>query len=152
MNPVVSFVPYTRDFLAKSWDWLNDAEIKSLTLTPDFTKEQQEKFYNGLPARKDYMIWGISLNGLPIGACGLKHITVKGAEYWGYIGEKQYWGKGLGSQIISHCERMAQARRLTELYLHVGKNNVRARRLYEKCNFTLDGAPNGDVIVMKKVI
>ena len=146
-NPVLNFVAYTRDFLTKSWEWLNDTEIKALTLTPDFTKEQQELFYISLPSRKDYHIWGIKLAGQPIGACGLKHITDTDAEYWGYIGERSYWGMGLGSQMLEYCEKMARTIRLKELYLYVGVSNIRARRLYKKCGFVEDGMSSDQKIL-----
>ena len=146
----LAFLPYTREFLARSWEWLNDPETKALTLTPDFTKEQQEAFYETLPLRTDYLILGISLAGHPIGACGLKHITETDAEYWGYIGEKEYWGRGLGCQIIGHCEEVARVKGLKEIYLHVGVDNARAKRLYEKCGFIEEVASHGDEITMRK--
>ena len=148
----LTFVPYSREFLTRSWDWLNDPETKALTLTPDFTKEQQETFYVTLPSRTDYLIFGIALAGQPIGACGLKHITEMDAEYWGYIGEKQYWGGGLGRQIIGHCEEIARVKGLKELYLHVGADNARAKRLYEKCGFIEEVASRGDEIMMRKIV
>ncbi len=151
-NLQLNFVFFSRDFLAKSWEWLNDAETKALTLTPDFTKEQQEAFYASLPSRTDYLIWGIALAGQPIGACGLKHVTETEAEYWGYIGEKQYWGRGLGHQMIGHCEEIARAQGLKELYLHVGVDNTRARGLYEKCGFVEEASVHDSEITMRKVV
>ena len=148
----LSFVPYTREFLVRSWEWLTDPETKSLTLTPDFTREQQEAFFASLPARTDYLIWGIMLAGEPIGACGLKHVTEKDAEYWGYIGVKQYWGLGLGVQIVGHCEKMARANGLQAIYLHVGVDNTRARRLYGKCGFVEDAPVVGSEIRMRKIL
>ena len=42
----IKFVEYNEIFLEKSWEWLNNKEIKYLTCTPDFTKEQQKNgFY-----------------------------------------------------------------------------------------------------------
>lgn len=151
-SQLLSFVSYSREFLAKSWEWLNDAEIKALTRTPDFTKEQQEAFFDSLSLRADYLIWGIALAGQPIGACGLKHITESEAEYWGYIGEKPYWGRGLGRQLIEHCEGIARTKGLKALYLHVGADNLRARRLYEKCGFLEEEASYGTDITMRKCV
>lgn len=148
----LAFVPYSREFLARSWEWLNDPETKTLTLTPDFTKEQQEAFYETLSSRTDYLIWGIALAGRPIGSCGLKHITETEAEYWGYIGEKQYWGRGLGGQIVEHCEEVARTMGLRGLYLHVGVDNARAKKLYEKCGFVEEDMSCGDMITMKKIV
>ena len=146
------FVPYSRDFLTKSWEWLNDPEIKALTLTPDFSREQQEIFYASLALRTDYLVWGVALDGQPIGACGLKHITKDEAEYWGYIGEKQYWGRGLGRQMIEHCEEIARTRGCKVLYLHVGVDNARARRLYARDGFVEVESACGAEVIMRKTL
>lgn len=144
----LSFVPYSRVFLDKSYAWLHDPEIKRLTCTPDFTREQQTAFFESLAIRKDYKVWGIALAEEPIGACGLKHIDGAQAEYWGYIGEKRYWGRGLGQQIIGHCQTMAQSIGLTSLYLKVGADNLRARKLYFKSSFYEEGSDGAGMIRM----
>ncbi len=136
MNPtLLKFVDYNIIFLNQSWIWLNDKEIKELTDTPDFTKEQQEQFYHSLNEKKDYFIKGIEYNKIPIGACGLKKITSADAEYWGYIGEKEYWGKGLGKYILNFAVDSARKFELTSLYLNVVTQNQRAIRLYERLGF-----------------
>ena len=68
-------VDFSIEFLEKSWEWLNDPVIKALTMTPDFTREDQENFFKNLPYKDDYWIRGITENNLPIGVMGLKHIT-----------------------------------------------------------------------------
>lgn len=52
-NFCVDFVEYSIEFLELSWEWLNDSEIKSLTMTPDFTREEQIVFFRKLPFRQD---------------------------------------------------------------------------------------------------
>src|SRR6476620_3581377 len=108
---------YNQQFLEKSWIWLRDPEIKALTLTPDFTREEQLAFYHSLPERKNYWIRGILEDGVPVGAMGLKHISSTTAEYWGYIGEKAYWGKGIGSFMIAAAVEKAKQLGLTAIYL-----------------------------------
>lgn len=134
MNALVN---YDMIFLDKSWEWLNDPEIKALTMTPDFTRIGQVKFFKHLPERKDYWIRGIINNGEPIGAMGLKHITNDTAEYWGYIGEKKYWGKGIGAFMMSEAVSRAKTLGLKELYLFVNDQNTRARKLYLNQGFKL---------------
>lgn len=93
----IELVEYDKAFFELSKDWLSDPETNSLTATgviPD--DEQRLSWFESLPQRNDYLIWGVQYEGKPIGACGLKHITAHDAEYWGYIGEKSLWGKGLG--------------------------------------------------------
>ena len=131
-------VDYNLDFLDKSWEWLNDPEIKTLTLTPHFTKEDQINFYNSLPHKADYWIKGIIENGKPIGAMGLKHITKTEAEYWGYIGDKEYWGKGIGSFMMKEAIIKAKAFGLEKIYLKVSAQNTRAKQLYSKMGFQIN--------------
>lgn len=115
----LEFVEFDRNFLESSWKWLTDDEIRILTGTPFMTKRQQEDWFLLLPFQVDYYIWGVKYNGIPIGACGIKHKTFDKGEYWGYIGEKKYWGRGIGKKMLQYIEQRARIMNLTTLYLHV---------------------------------
>ena len=71
---MLKLITYNKDFLPLSWNWLNDPEIKSLTMTPEFSKEDQLNFFNSIKERKNYKIFGIEFDNIKIGACGLKNI------------------------------------------------------------------------------
>lgn len=133
----VRFVDYEKKFLDLSWHWLRDPEIKKLTMTPDFTKEEQLTFFSQLSERKDYIIKGIQYEGVPIGACGLKAINSFSGEYWGYIGEKEYWGKGIGKIIMDFVINQGRELRLEKIWLKVDSSNKRAIRSYEYYGFEL---------------
>ena len=77
----LTFSRFDERFLEKSWQWLRDPEVKRLTMTPDFTRDQQLSWFRGLPAKKDYLIWGLLCDEIPIGAMGLKNVTETEAEY-----------------------------------------------------------------------
>ena len=128
----IQFLEFDRVFLEMSFQWLSDSTIKYLTMTPDIAKENQEKWFASLPDKDDYYIRGIAVDDKPIGACGLKHITSEAGEYWGYIGEKDYWGKGIGGRMMVFIEGYAKSLGLRQIYLHVLKDNERAIRLYTK--------------------
>ena len=128
----IQFLEFDRVFLEMSFQWLSDSTIKYLTMTPDITKENQEKWFASLPDKDDYYIRGIAVDDKPIGACGLKHITSTEGEYWGYIGEKDYCGKGIGGRMMAFIEEYAKSLGLRQIYLHVLKDNERAIRLYTK--------------------
>lgn len=135
----ITFEPYNNLFLEKSWEWLNDPILKKLTCTPNFSKEEQLKWFSSLPDKKNYFIKGIMFNNIPIGACGLKHISNIEAEYWGYIGLKDYWGKGFGSTIMEYIEYIAKNEfKISSIYLFVSKDNERAIRLYKKKNYIIE--------------
>lgn len=135
MNNCIKFVEYDEIYLEKSWEWLNNPTIKKLTNTPDFTKEGQQAWFKSLKDKKDYFIQGISYNNLPIGVMGLKNITETQAEYWGYIGEIDFWGKGIGKEMMTFAIQKAKELNLEKLYLTVLEDNLRAKKLYEKFNF-----------------
>ncbi|OCL85606.1 GNAT family N-acetyltransferase [Arcobacter porcinus] len=144
-------VEYTKEFLPLSWKWLNDKEIKNLTMTPDFSKEDQNIFFNSLESRQNYKIFGIEFNGLKIGACGLKNIENTKAEYWGYIGEKEYWGRGFGKLILKEMINLATKEQISIIYLKVGKNNQRAIKLYEKFGFVNSMKENNYYMMDKNI-
>ncbi|NTV25363.1 MAG: GNAT family N-acetyltransferase [Chlorobiaceae bacterium] len=141
-NPhVFALEEYTSDYLELSWDWLNDPEIKQLMLAPDFTKEQQWAFFDSLRDRRDYWIRGFSCDSMPVGAAGLKNISPEKqeAEYWGYIGDKRYWGQGGGKQMLRMVLEEARRRGLKRIYLHVWKENHVAISFYIKSGFEYEG-------------
>lgn len=148
MNNELTFCDYNRIFLDKSWEWLHDKEIKILTNTPDFTKQEQLAFFNSLNQKEDYFIKGICINQNPVGAAGLKKINNNDAEYWGYIGEKEYWGKGFGVQIIDYMANKAESLSLKSIYLFVIKENSRAIKLYQKKGFIIE-SENEDELKMR---
>ena len=144
----ISLVPYTIECLDKSWIWLNDPEIRALTMTPHFTREEQRLFFESLPNRNGYHVWGVSLDGYGvIGAAGLKNQCDAVAEYWGYIGEKQFWGAGLGPQLIEAVEANARTFGIQELFLKVSRDNERALALYRKKDFPIDLAESNESVL-----
>lgn len=146
---LVELSTYTKEFLELSWKWLNDPEIKTLTDAAEFTKQEQEKWFHSLPLKKDYKIWGVICDGQPIGVTGIKKITGIDGEYWGYIGEKNYWGKGIGSQMLNIIEQEAAGMKLTSIWLQVLTSNERALQLYVKNGYQVEFI-KGDTQVMRK--
>jgi RimJ/RimL family protein N-acetyltransferase len=147
-EPRLELCTYDSDFLECSWLWLNDPVIKKLTMTPDFDRSGQEKWFRSLPTKTDYAIFGVKLDGTMIGACGLKNMTSTDAEYWGYIGEPTYWGMGLGKQLVSDMMARGRQRGLSSLWLKVAYDNLRAVRLYERMGFVKVVEENG-VLTMR---
>lgn len=135
----ILFVTYDETFLNLSRQWLSDPEIKRLTMTPDIEEEKQRKWFETLSKRNDYLIWGILADKKPIGAVGIKNIdhAAKCGEYWGYIGEKEYIGHGIGNQMISAMCNKARDLGLNTLTLKVAQYNKRACALYLRAGFVI---------------
>ena len=54
---------------------------------------------------------------------------------FGICVKKAYWGQGLGGKIISALSDEAMKMGYTQIELTVVSDNVRARKLYERCGF-----------------
>ena len=145
----IKFVEYDNEYLDLSWMWLNDPEIKDLIMAPDITKESQKQWYDELKARNDYYIWGIKDGNVRIGAVGIKRVNLKdkSGEYFGYIGNKKYWGLGIGTNMIEYIINFAKTKQLSTVYLWVSRSNSRAIRLYEKNGFLLNSDECDDVML-----
>ena len=148
---MLKLVKYDKLYLDKSWEWLNDEVIKKLTNTPDFTRKQQLEWFNDIHKKGDYLIWGIEIDNQRAGACGLKRITGKDAEYWGYIGDKRFWGQGYGKQVLQILLDKAVEMRLESIWLKVGLDNLRAIRLYKSSGFEFEKQEE-ELQIMKKFL
>lgn len=143
----IRLVPFDRGYLEKSWTWLNDPEVKALTLTPNFTRQDQERFFASLPTRSEYRVWGLeSLNAERIGAVGLKHIDQDHAELWCYIGERSFWGQGVIGEILKLAEVEARKLGIASLYIVAAVSNERSLAAFHKRGFEYDDRqPRDDV-------
>jgi RimJ/RimL family protein N-acetyltransferase len=132
---MIEFVEYDEEFLNYSWIWLNDIEIKTLISASDFSKEEQLKWFLDLPNKKNYYIKGVLIDGEKIGVVGLKNISSEDGEYWGYIGDKKFWGKGIGKRMTSFIIEVGNSQKLKRIYLTVLDSNTRAIALYKSMGF-----------------
>jgi RimJ/RimL family protein N-acetyltransferase len=128
-------VPYTERYLECSWRWLKDPELRTLTMTPEFSRSDQLAWFKTLAERQDYQVWGIELDQQPIGTFGFKKIELPRAEYFGYIGDKTLWAKGIGRWLMDNALVQARTLGITELYLKVSEDNPRAIHVYERHGF-----------------
>lgn len=133
--------------LAEINKWRNDHDVIDL-LGNNFlyiAKEVDEVWYeNYLLSReknKRLIIYDIE-TGLIIGSIQLTNIHAinRTAEYSIMIGNKAYWGRGVGviasKQILHYGFKDLN---LNRIYLTVLKNNERAIRLYQKLGFVTEG-------------
>uniref|UniRef100_A0A7C4TJ20 GNAT family N-acetyltransferase n=1 Tax=candidate division WWE3 bacterium TaxID=2053526 RepID=A0A7C4TJ20_UNCKA len=142
--PNINYSEFCEEFSDRSWHWLQDEELRKLINLKDSpNREDQYKWFKSLDQNNSYLIWGVSVLDYKVGVCGLKKVTNVDAEYWGYIGEKDCWGKGLGNDMLSFCIEKAKELSLLSIYLCVNKENLRAVNLYKKFGFRITSELNG---------
>jgi RimJ/RimL family protein N-acetyltransferase len=138
-------VPFDETYRDASYDWLQDPEMRRLTMSTAMTREQQAEWYAGLTDRTDYMVWGVEYDGRPAGVMGLKHLDAGdgGAEYFLYVGDRALWGQGIARWATD--EIVAEGRRLGRTYLYglVGTHNDRSRDVHEHLGFKVVGEQDG---------
>lgn len=145
----VEFRDFNRRVLEKTWEWLNDPEIRNLTQTTDFDRDSQEEWFKKLPDRKDYYIQSVWRDDEPIGVCGIKHITSTDGEVWGYIGEKQYWGKAIGIEMMQHLLDYAKSINLESVYAVMLKDNHYSYKINLRFGFVVEKELDEKNIVMR---
>lgn len=138
---------FTRDVLEKTWEWLSDPEIKNLTNTPDIDTEQSVKWFDNLRNKSDYYIKSLWHNDKPIAIMGLKNINDKDAEAYGYIGEKDYWGKTVGVQGLEYLIEYARQLKLESVYSIILKSNINSYKLHRRLGFIKEGDKDEDNII-----
>lgn len=127
--------------------WLNDAETASyVSMRAPMSVAMEEQWFNRMldsQAKDAYLFVICRLeDDTAIGTTSLFNIDrVNGNAGIGIsIGEKELWGKGLGTDAMNALLDFGFGNlRLERLWLEVYDHNDRARRSYEKCGFVLEG-------------
>jgi RimJ/RimL family protein N-acetyltransferase len=104
-------------------------------MSSDFTREDQLLWYQNLEKKENYYIWGIMCNNIPIGACGIKNVFKSRGECWCYIGEKSYWGLGIGKWILISIRQEAIKLGLAQLEIRVHIQNIKSINLHKMLGF-----------------
>ncbi len=118
-------------------EWWRDKALLKLTsgiLKPISDKEIEEYFSTMLKNKNDYDFI-ITLNKKVIGHTSLVKRKNNWYETQIVIGEKEYWGKGYGSQAINLLIKKVRRFGISKIYLEVRPTNIRAIRAYERCGF-----------------
>ncbi|MGR3205007.1 GNAT family N-acetyltransferase [Bacillus glycinifermentans] len=127
--------------------WRNDMEVMRNTnpsldiYTIEATRDFVERVILGSNTAKGYMILEKE-SEKPIGITSLMNIDAKNrnAECMIDIGEKDFWGKGYGSEALILLLNYAFLEmNLHRVYLRVFSFNKKAIRLYEKLGFSHEG-------------
>ncbi|MBI4786340.1 MAG: GNAT family N-acetyltransferase [Chloroflexi bacterium] len=143
----VELAAIKREYLPRYVEWLNDWEVARY-LMPGMpqvmTLESETEWFDA--RQKDKSSFVFAILGLPeknlIGNCGLHNLDLKNrcAVFGIFIGDKNYWSKGYGTDATRTLLRFAfEQLGLNRVELEVYDYNPRAMRAYEKAGFRRDG-------------
>lgn len=121
--------------------WWQDKDLIKLTSGVfEKSKKVLQSYFNDMLSSKDDTHFIIIYNDKPIGHIGLTKKDNKTFCIHIIIGEKKYWGKGLGSIAIKKALKIGFNKLgYTKAALEVRPENVRAINAYLKCGFKKDG-------------
>ena len=133
--------------VAKVWEWMNDDEVMRFWGDPCNTQSlaEVEQWFARLQEASGYSSKQFIIEteeGIPIGRIFYQYLDIKHnrTELGILIGEKEYWGKGYGTDaIIAFLDYLFNELGLHRVYLIVQGHNTRASRCYEKCGFIQEG-------------
>lgn len=133
-----------REDLSTFVRWFNDPEVRQyLAMYMPMSMAEEEKWFERQLEDQDNRIFAIETeDGVHIGNIGLHSFDWKNrkALLGIVIGEKEYWGKGYGSDAVRTLLGFAFGEmNLHRVYLTVYDYNERAIRCYERCGFQHEG-------------
>ncbi len=137
-----------QDDIPEILHYFNDLEVRRFLhmITPVSTEEEEKWIQEITRQRKacTHFLFTIELQKPKqfLGICGLNNVDWihRSAELGIALSNKQYWGKGLGTEAIQLLVQFGfNTLNLHRIYLTVFEDNLRAQRVYEKIGFTRTG-------------
>ena len=144
--------PLTESDMALKVAWYNDPAVrKTLVVDERFELAKTISWFHTLAAndtRADFCVE--SLDGIPIGITGLIDIDRKNktAQCYCVIGEKAFWGHGLGTEIHSVLFQWGfETLGIEKIWAHIRTNNPAIFRVVEKLGFVKEGTLRQEKII-----
>jgi len=155
----ISLEPLLKEHLKQMAAWGEDAEINYLLGLDGITKYWER--CADLLGQPNHRLWAIKTGqGCVIGEISLSQICwrVREAELRICIGNRAYWGRGLGKKALQAILIKAfDELKLKRVYLRVYHYNTRALKCYLRCGFKKEavlrnryryGGQNRDIYLM----
>ena len=141
-----------RDDLPRLVEFANDLEVYAFSgyhaWRPQSEASREIDFDKKVEQQSDDALFAIEVDGVVIGDCGLTHVhndhrhCMLGIS----IGNKDYWGKGYGEDVMTVLLDYAfDNLNMHRVHLGVFSTNPRARRLYTKLGFVDEGTDRESV-------
>lgn len=136
-----------REYVLRYVEWFNNWEMAQYMVPGiplPMTLEGEMEWFESRSKDRNNIVFAILAQpeGKLIGNCGLNGIDFKNrtALFGIFIGDKEYWGKGYGTDATRTLLRYAfEQLGLNRVELEVYDFNPRAVRSYEKSGFRRDG-------------
>lgn len=131
--------------------WVNDPEVARLVnRVAPVTAPEQRDWFQRVTGDTHQVIFAIEIlaDTKHIGNCGLKGIDARShkAELWMYLGNRDVWGKGYGTEACrALCRYGFERLNLHRIHLYTPAYNERAVALYEKVGFKTEGVLREEV-------
>ena len=143
----VELAAVQREYLPRYVEWLNDWEIARYLMPgmpQPITLEGEVEWFESRQKDRNNFVFAILARPDKnlIGNCGLHNVDLKNrcAVFGIFIGDKEYWSKGYGTDATRTMLRFAfEQLGLNRVELEVYDFNPRALRAYEKAGFRRDG-------------
>ena len=105
-------------------------------------------------ANSIYKDYAIKVDGNHIGYSSIYNLTADEAEIGIVIGDRDYWGKGYGADVVNQLTALCfNDLGVKRVHLRVLSSNTRAIRCYERCGFTRYGvqAFDGNTFLLMEI-
>ncbi|WP_299104101.1 GNAT family protein [uncultured Tenacibaculum sp.] len=144
---MIQLKPLLKEHVVPFYTWINDDEVIKYSL-PLFlkikTKEEIDAWYVELLKDTELLNLGIFLEdtGQLIGYAGICNISRlnKSGEYYIFIGEKSFWGKGIAKVVTKEIVHIGFNKYdLNRIFLTVSEPNIGGVKAYEKAGFKYEG-------------
>lgn len=123
--------------------WFNDPEVTEfLDLEPPMGMEQEEAWFDSLSKSEEDIFSIDTLDGKLIGNVGLVNTdwVARKVLIGIVIGEKEYWGKGYGTDaMLTLLRYLFEELNMNRVFLGTDWANKRAISCYENCGFVIEG-------------
>jgi [ribosomal protein S5]-alanine N-acetyltransferase len=127
-----------KDATEKYCSWLNDKDTTKYLSTHEATIDSIKKYIEEKNSCDQCLFLGIFTENKHIGNVKLELIKNNMAEMGIMIGDKNYWGKGIATEVTNMVCNYA-SKFVNEITLHVAPKNKTAIRVYEKNGFEIIG-------------
>ena len=130
--------------LSPNWiKWLNDKTVSQYSEKrfKRHTIKSQKNFLKNKLKSKDCLLFGIFLSNKHLGNIELSNISKehKNCEIRYFIGNKDYWNKGIGAASINKVAKTAfNILKLQKIYAFTYANNLPSQKVLKKNGFQVE--------------